>query len=367
MFPREKLSILPLAFRESKSSIQKIASVPQNSPPAIEDGFHLIIKKIAQAIQRAKEKKASVILAYGAHLIKNGLGPVLREMIQDGFITHLATNGAGTIHDWEYAFQGKSEEDVRRYLRIGQFGIWQETGLYLNLAILLAAVERKGYGEAIGRLISQGHMIVPSLEEAREKILSSLDDPGSFKTGWMTLYEMLQKKQIQSGKITIDHPFKEYSVCRAAFEKSVPLTVHPGFGYDIIYSHPVSSGSAIGIAAEVDFLRFVESVSNLEEGVYLSVGSCVMSPMILEKGLSMARNLAKQKGQKIANFFLAVNDIQEGSWDWSQGTEPSKQDPAYYLRFCKSFARMESTEMQYICCDNRTFLLNLYHELKKLF
>jgi len=86
--------------------------------------------------------------------------------------------------------------------------------------------------------------------------------------------------------------------------------------------------------------------------------------MILEKSLSMARNLAKQKGQKIEDFFLAINDIQEGSWDWARGTEPSKKDPAYYLRFCKSFSRMEAREMQYICCDNRAFLWNLYHSLK---
>ncbi|NUM35906.1 MAG: deoxyhypusine synthase family protein [Candidatus Brocadiae bacterium] len=364
MFNRNNLSILPLASRQSKSYIREIAACPHENPPWLDEQTRALIQKMAKAILKAKEKKASIILAYGAHLVKNGLGTIVREMIQEGFITHLATNGAGTIHDWEFAFQGKSEEDVRKYIHAGQFGIWQETGFYINLAILLSAVQRQGYGESIGRLISQDALFVPTYEEIREKICQNMDNPDFFKTGWMNLYEMLGHSQLQSGNIVVNHPFKEYSICEAAFRHSIPLTVHPGFGYDIIYSHPVCSGAAIGIAAEVDFLRFVEGVSHLEGGVYLSVGSSVMSPMILEKGLSMARNVELQKGKNIKNFFLAINDIQEGSWDWSKGTEPAKKDPAYYLRFCKSFARMECSEMEYVCCDNRAFLWNLYHELK---
>jgi hypothetical protein len=105
-------------------------------------------------------------------------------------------------------------------------------------------------------------------------------------------------------------------------------------------------------------------VSNLEGGVYLSVGSAVMSPMIFEKALSMARNAALQKGQDIRNCHIYVVDIQEASWDWSAG-EPPMDNPAYYLRFMKTFNRM-GCPLEYISADNRLFFQALYTALSKL-
>jgi hypothetical protein len=106
-----------------------------------------------------------------------------------------------------------------------------------------------------------------------------------------------------------------------------------------------------------DFTTFAEAVSRLEGGVYLSVGSAIMSPMVFEKSLSMARNLARQEGRTIERFLIVVNDIQPGDWDWRAG-EPPKEHPAYYLRFCKSFARMGG-EFRYARVDNRAFLNRL--------
>jgi hypothetical protein len=119
--------------------------------------------------------------------------------------------------------------------------------------------------------------------------------------------------------------------------------------------------AAIGRTAQRDFLSFAHSVSRLNGGVYLSVGSAVMSPMIFEKSLSMSQNLALQAGQSIRDHFIVVVDLAESRWDWSQG-EPPPESPDYYLRYCKTFSRMGGT-MRYVSADNRDFLLALSQEL----
>jgi hypothetical protein len=117
----------------------------------------------------------------------------------------------------------------------------------------------------------------------------------------------------------------------------------------------------LGRCAQRDFLTFAESVRQLEGGVYLSVGSAVMSPMIFEKSLSMAQNLALQHGSKIEDHFIVVVDMAKSDWDWSQG-EPPEEDPAYYLRYNKTFSRMGGT-MRYVQADNRDFFLQLTRQL----
>jgi len=134
-------------------------------------------------------------------------------------------------------------------------------------------------------------------------------------------------------------------------------------GHDIIYIHPMNHCAAIGRTAERDFLSFAQGVSNLDGGVYLSIGSAVMSPMIFEKSLSMSQNLAIQKGQHIDNHFITVVDLAESHWDWSKG-EPPMDNPDYYLRYNKSFSRMGGT-MNYLTADNRDFLLALWHGLSQ--
>jgi hypothetical protein len=154
--------------------------------------------------------------------------------------------------------------------------------------------------------------------------------------------------------MAIPHPSKRYSVQAAAYRMGIPFTGHPMFGHDIIYEHPMCHGAAIGRTAERDFLRFAASVKELEDGVYLSVGSAVMSPMIFEKSFSMAQNVAIQAGSKIKRHFIAVVDLAGASWDWEKG-EPPPDNPAYYLRYCKTFSRMGGT-LRTCSADNRAFL-----------
>jgi hypothetical protein len=134
------------------------------------------------------------------------------------------------------------------------------------------------------------------------------------------------------------------------------------FGHDIIYNHPLNHGAAIGRTALNDFLYFANSVSNIEDGVYLSLGSAVMSPMIFEKALSMAQNIEIQRQSHIDNHFMLIVDLARSEWDWNKNGEPPIDNPAYYLRYCKTFSRMGG-ETHYLAADNRDFLLELYHNL----
>ncbi len=164
----------------------------------------------------------------------------------------------------------------------------------------------------------------------------------------------LQRADLQPGFLSIPHPYKRYSAQAAAFRLNIPFTAHPMFGHDIIYTHPANDGAAIGRTALRDFLTYAEQVSQLEGGVYLSVGSAVMSPMIFEKSFSMSQNVELQQGHKITKHHIVVVDLAESTWDWQKDGEPPANSPAYYLRFCKSFSRMGGT-MRYVSADNRDF------------
>jgi hypothetical protein len=359
---RDQLSIKKLAERFNRLSIEN-DQVPLSQKPAnlsVQDKE--IIKKTADRIRSARQKQKAVILTFGAHTIKNGMAPSLIALISEGWVTHLATNGAGIIHDWEFAFQGKSSEDVRENVKNGQFGIWDETGLFINLALVIGAFEGLGYGESIGKMISQEGLNIPELSfligEARGKIETNPEQAAAA----IDLLGIIQKFKLETGFMSIPHPFKKYSVQACAWEKKVPFTGHPMFGQDIIYNHPMNHGAAIGRTALTDFLYFAASVSNLDYGVYLSLGSAVMSPMIFEKSLSMAQNLEIQKNSHIDNHFMLIVDLAKSDWDWQNKVEPAADNPAYYLRYCKTFHRMGG-EMHYLTADNRDFLLELYHNL----
>ena len=168
---------------------------------------------------------------------------------------------------------------------------------------------------------------------------------------------------LPSGRIEVKHRHPASSILGQTFRHNVPLTVHPGIGYDIISNHPMFNGAVIGRAATTDFALFGRAVDGLDGGVVLSVGSAIMAPQVFEKSLSCVNNLRLQAGRKIVqDHTIYVVDIQDGGhWDWSQG-EPPKDNPAYYLRFCKSFARMGGT-MNYVECDNVVFLQNLLRQL----
>jgi len=377
-FDRNRISVRPLAERKNKLDIQRDRIDPEAFQPELSAAAAESVCRAAAEIRAARAKGAPVILAFGAHAIKNGLSRVMIRFMEGGWVTHFATNGAGVIHDWEFAYQGRSGEDVKRYVSEGQFGIWEETGAFLNLAIAVGAYRGLGYGEAVGALVADDGILIPGFEELAAAIRAGAEQACGLGTGRAgsaedavlaraaaaaDLAALISRFDVPPGFLRIEHPYKAYGLQAAAYTAHVPFTAHPMFGHDIIYTHPMNRGAAIGRAADPDFLSFTESVSRLEGGVYLSVGSAVMSPMIFEKALSMSRNQARKQGSVIEDFSLYVVDLAKSSWDWTHDGEPPPDNPAYYLRFCKTFSRMGG-RMTYASADNRSFLVALLRALE---
>lgn len=363
-FDRTKVIFKPLSERKNKLSVLRdFIAINENSRNK-SDTFLKTIEESTRHIKNARQKKSSVVLAFGAHTIKNGLGLVLKELIKNGWITHLATNGAGIIHDWEFAYQGKSSEDVRANVTRGEFGTWHETGFYLNLALVVGAFQGKGYGESIGAMIYKDGLQIPSPGELKDFSMEKMDTNPGEAAAALDLLAVIKKFNLTPGWLEVKHPYKKYSIQAAAFNQKVPFTGHPMFGHDIIYTHPMNHGAAVGRTALRDFLAYANSINHLDGGVYLSIGSAVMSPMIFEKSLSMAQNVHIQKGQHIDNHFMVIVDLAADTWDWEKSGEPPMDNPAYYLRYCKTFNRMGGT-MRYLSADNRDFLLALSQSLSK--
>ena len=360
---RTKLKIKPLAERKNKVVIERDAIPPEAEPKNHTPEFVGTVKEAAERLRVARQKGASRMLAIGAHTIKNGLGLVLIRLMEKGWITHLATNGAGIIHDWEFAFQGESSEDVRANVAVGQFGIWEETGRYINLALVVGAFEGKGYGESVGSMIHNEGVRISSRDEIREMVLGYEKNPRWKTAAALDLLDIVERFDLSPGWLPVSFPYKKYCVQAAAYRLGIPFTGHPMIGHDIIYTHPMNHGAAIGRTALRDFLTFANSVNHLDDGVYLSVGSAVMSPMIFEKSMSMAQNLHIQAGTHLDHHYMLVVDLAKNDWDWSQG-EPPQDTAAYYLRYLKTFSRMGGT-MRYLTADNRDFFLALLHELEK--
>ena len=358
---RHALNAKPLSARKDKVFIERDHVPPTAVPRAFEDKGQRVIDETVARIVAAREAGKSRMIAFGAHSIKNGLAPVLIKLIEDGWITHLATNGAGIVHDWEFAFQGHSSEDVRGNVDRGEFGIWQETGFYLNLAIIVGAYRGFGYGEAVGAFVQEEGLEIPSEDALLVEIRTKANEAPGQAAAAADLLDRVRAFKLEPGWMEVKHPYKQYGLQAAAYRLNVPFTSHPMIGHDIIYNHPMNCCAAIGRAAERDFLAYAEQVNHLDGGVYLSIGSAVMSPMVFEKSLSMAQNLHLQRGEHIDDHLIVVVDLQESHWDWTQG-EPPMDNPDYYLRYNKTFNRMGG-QMRYLTADNRDFLLALVRGL----
>jgi hypothetical protein len=357
-----RVKVLPLEQRRSLTAITDVLVEPAAPLPPLAAPIEQAIQSCADRIRQARARGAGVLLIYGAHLIKNGGQLLLVQLLDAGWLTHLATNGAGTIHDWEFSFLGRSTESVRANVATGTFGTWDETGRYLHLALLLGALRSEGYGQALGRFVYRDGATVPSTDELETLIRS---EPGHPLTpARADLLQCLNRFAIPPGPLMVLHRWRNASVLANAFRHEIPLSVHPGIGYDIIATHPMFNGAAIGRAAGTDFQRFASAVETLDGGVVLSIGSAIMGPQVFEKSLSCVNNLRLQAGRPIvSNHTLYVVDLQDGGhWDWSQG-EPPRDNPAYYLRFCKSYSRMGGT-MHYLQCDNVAFLQHLFASLR---
>jgi hypothetical protein len=358
-----KLKVLPLAQRSSQARLEDILIDPAATPASCSNQDLAEIRRCAEHIVRARLDGSAIMLIYGAHLIKNGASDILIRLMERGWLTHLATNGAGVIHDWEFAFAGVSTESVKDNVATGTFGSWEETGRNIHLAILAGALEASGFGRSMGQFISEDGVTLPSVESLEAAIVAA---PGNvLAPARAELLQAMRVHQLAEGRHDVKHPNKGSSVLAQSFRLNVPLTVHPGIGYDIIANHPMFNGAAIGRAADIDFRLFGAAVEQLDGGVVMSVGSAIMGPQVFEKSMSCVNNLRLQAGRPIVlGHKMYVVDLQDGGrWDWSKG-EPPKDNPAYYLRFCKSYSRMGG-EMHYLQCDNAIFVHHLLRRLEK--
>jgi hypothetical protein len=280
---------------------------------------HPQLIEVARRICAAKEKGAARILMMGAHVIKKGVSRYIIDLLERGFLTHLAMNGAGAIHDYELARAGATTESVARYIRSGEFGLWRETG-ELNEVIREAAALSLGLGENVGRRIESNGF-----------------------------------------------PHKDVSIFATAYRVSIPATVHVGIGYDIIHEHPNCDGGALGAASYRDFLIFAKSVENLEEGIMLDFGSAIMGPEVYLKALAMARNVAHQQGRAIKHFTTAVFDLVPIQGDIHH--ELPKTDPGYYFRPHKTIlvrTVADGGDSFYFCGDHRATVPALRRALLEL-
>jgi len=200
-------------------------------------------KAVVAAIRAAREAGRPVIWGLGAHVIKTGLSPILVDLMERGFVSALALNGAGVIHDFEIALSGSTSEDVDEALGPGRFGMAEETGRLLNAAINGGHTRGLGLGEAVGRAL-----------------------------------------------VDSKAPHASISLAATAARLGIPLTVHVAIGTDIIHMHPDASGAAIGDTSLRDFRRFVSNVARLDRGVYLNCGSAVVLPEVFLKAVALARN-----------------------------------------------------------------------------
>lgn len=357
----QNLKVFPLVTRQSLTKVEEILVDPESHPKDVSPEVLASVRSSAAALVAARRRDATVMLIYGAHLLRNGAALILERMMAQGWITHLATNGAATIHDWEYAWLGRSTESVREGVAAGNFGTWDETGRNIHLALLAGGLLGEGYGRALGRFITEDGVELPEPATLHRMIREAPDHP--LTPARADLLVAMQRHRMDAGQHPVWHRFKHASILAQAFRHDVPLTVHPGIGYDIIANHPMFNGAVIGRAAEVDFKVFGGSVEGLDGGVVLSIGSAIMGPQVFEKSLSCVNNLRIQQGRGVvAGHRICVVDLQDGGrWDWSKG-EPPKTNPAYYLRFCKSFARMGGT-LDYVQADNALFVHHLYREL----
>lgn len=254
-FPYEEFDLsgvktYPLASRPSKVGVAQFARPHQkgaglaawvDSLPSLLAGDDF--RAVVAAVLTARKGGRGIVWGLGAHVLKTGLSPILVDLMQRGFVSAVATNGAGLIHDFEIALGGSTSEDVDAALGPGRFGMASETGTELNAAIAEGVAAGLGLGQSVGRYL-----------DARRP------------------------------------PHAGASIIATAWRLQIPVTVHVAIGTDIIHMHPQASGAAIGEGSLRDFRYFVSSVARLEHGVYLNCGSAVVLPEVFLKAVAVARN-----------------------------------------------------------------------------
>jgi hypothetical protein len=255
-----RLSTIPLAERGGKVRIAHMAA-PHRPGDSLTQWLSRLprllaadaLRAVAAAMVEARRRRRAILWGLGGHVVKCGLAPVLVDLMDRGFITGIAMNGATSIHDFEIALAGATSEDVEAVLPDGRFGSAEETGKLMNEAIRRAEETGCGLGEALGAALDG---LAPDA-------------------------------------------FAPYSLLLQAWRRSIPVTVHVAIGTDTPHMHPAACGAAIGEASHRDFRLFCSLVRGLDGGgVYLNVGSAVVLPEVFLKAVSAVRNLQ----YKLADF-----------------------------------------------------------------
>jgi hypothetical protein len=217
------------------------------------------LRQFCRRLKKARNKDKPIILGLGAHTVKVGLNPVIIDLMERGWVSAIAVNGAFMVHDFEIAFAGETSEDVKETLHQGTFGNAEETGLFLNVALREGAEQKMGAGEAVGHYL-----------------------------------------------ISNSFPYNQYSILYKAYKLTIAVTVHPAIGTDFIHYHPNFDGAVAGAMAETDFLLFSSIVSKLGDGgVYMNIGSAVILPEVFLKAVAFCTG----QGIKLKNFYTAVFDF----------------------------------------------------------
>ena len=279
LFDRSRLRIRPLVERDHDMDMGYLLQLEEQVEEAdgdLRDSLAVVAPRLTP------DRSGARILMMGAHVIKSGVSRQVIDLLKRGAFTHVAMNGAGAIHDFELARIGATTESVARYIRTGEFGLWDDTGILNDWAVDAARLGL-GLGENFGRRILE------------EKL-----------------------------------PFREVSIMAHAFELGIPVTLHIGMGYDITHEHPNCQGAAYGEGSYRDFLIFTKTVEDLEGGIMVSLGSAIMGPEVYLKALAMARNVARQEGRRITDFMTAVFDLVPIQGNVHK--ELPKTDPGYYFR-----------------------------------
>ena len=265
----------PLASRKSKVNARDLAKpTPRDaSVTKFLDALPNILaaqnlRHLAASIHAARKQKRAILWGIGGHVVKVGLAPVLIDLMNRGYVSGIAMNGAALIHDFEIAMAGNTSEDVEAALGKGEFGMATETGCGINEIAKLAYRIRIGYGEAAGQYLNSG---------------------------------IVQPK------------YPELSLLVAAYKKHIPVTIHLAIGTDISHMHPAADGAALGTATLHDFRLFCAQVQQMDAGgVYLNWGSAVLLPEVFLKAVSLARNIG-----------VSLHSITTANFDFIQHYRPT--------------------------------------------